>query len=199
LSWFLISVIGFVSILPVYFLSLEHNRLEKLFGENHVVLGNFLGAFSGWALFIFWTGIWVSPQPHFNLNPTGLMLSMVLMELSLTHLILGSIFFALAVYFGIRGIMDLGLKTSETHRPDKVVKTGIYSRVRHPQYLGGILGHFSMTLLFSGLYSLYITPLVASQIIVICLKEERELVREFGKEYEVYREEVPMLFPRIFE
>ena len=195
----MLSVIGFVSILPVYFLSLEHDRLEELFGKNDVAIGNFLGAFSGWALFIFWAGIWVSPQPHFNLNPKGMMLNMVFMELPLAHLIMGSIFFVLAVYFGIRGIMDLGMKTSETHRPEKVVKTGVYSRVRHPQYLGGILGHFSMTLLLSGLHSLYLTPLVVSEIIIICLKEERELIREFGNEYEEYRKEVPMLLPRIFD
>jgi protein-S-isoprenylcysteine O-methyltransferase Ste14 len=181
-------------ILPIYFLSLEHHKLEDIFGKRSVPIGNFLGIFSGWTLFVFWIGIWVSPQPRFNLDPMDLKICISTWEISLTHLVVGLLFLIPGVYFGVNGVLDLGMMTSETHRPEKVVKTGIYKRVRHPQYLGGILGHISMTFLFSGLYSLYFTPIVISEIIVLCLKEEKELIREFGQDYIDYKKRVPMLF-----
>lgn len=192
---FWLSVVGFLSILPIYFLSLEHVRLRKVFGERSTVVGNLLGVVSGWGFFVFWAGIWISPQPRFNLDPLGLMLKICFWDVPGFHLLVASVFFLPGVYFGVRGVMDLGLETSETHRPEKVVTSGVYSRVRHPQYLGGILGHFSMTFLFSGLYSLYLTPLVVSEVMIICWKEEKELIREFGREYQDYRERVPMLLP----
>jgi len=34
-------------------------------------------------------------------------------------------------------------------------------------------------------------------IFLISWKEEKELIREFGKEYEDYREKVPMLMPKL--
>jgi protein-S-isoprenylcysteine O-methyltransferase Ste14 len=102
-----------------------------------------------------------------------------------------------ALYFGLGGLAELGLKISETHRPEKVVTSGIYSRVRHPQYLGGLFGHISMTFLFSGLYSLYVTPLVIAEVYFIAQKEEKELIKEFGADYKKYQEKVPMFLVRM--
>jgi len=39
-------------------------------------------------------------------------------------------------WFGIKGVTETTLKVAETHRPDRIVTTGVYSIVRHPQYLG---------------------------------------------------------------
>jgi len=89
------------------------------------------------------------------------------------------------------------LKVAETHRTEKIVTTGVYSIVRHPQYLGGLLAHLGISLLLSALYSLLFTSLMLVLIYLISKKEEQELIREFGKEYERYKKKVPMLIPRL--
>jgi protein-S-isoprenylcysteine O-methyltransferase Ste14 len=53
-----------------------------------------------------------------------------------------------------------------------------------------------MTFIFSAWYSLLSTPLVIVLIYLISRKEEEELIREFGREYEDYKKRVPMLIPK---
>jgi protein-S-isoprenylcysteine O-methyltransferase Ste14 len=102
-------------------------------------------------------------------------------------------------WFGIKGVSETTLQTAETHRTETIVTTGIYLIVRHPQYLGGLLAHLGMVLLLSALYSLLITPLIVIVVYAISRKEEKELIKEFGKEYENYKKKVPMLIPRLSE
>jgi protein-S-isoprenylcysteine O-methyltransferase Ste14 len=89
----------------------------------------------------------------------------------------------------------MGLKAAETHRAEKLVSSGVYSRVRHPQYLGAILSHIGASFLLSGYYSLLVSPFVLAINYILCWKEEQEMIREFGEEYLKYRETVPMLIP----
>jgi protein-S-isoprenylcysteine O-methyltransferase Ste14 len=69
----------------------------------------------------------------------------------------------------------------------------VYKLVRHPLYLGFILAFWSGPsmsvghLLFAGVMTAYI--LVAIQL------EERDLVKQLGNRYAIYREQVPMLVP----
>ncbi len=49
----------------------------------------------------------------------------------------------------------------------------------------------------SAMYSLLFTPLMFVIVYLISRKEEKELIREFGEEYEDYKKNVPMLIPRI--
>ena len=106
--------------------------------------------------------------------------------------------FVVGAWFGIKGVIQTTLKVAETHRPKKVVIRGVYSIVRHPQYLGGILAHIGFSFLFSALSSLFATPLVIVLIYIISGKEEKELTKEFGSEYRDYQKKVPMLLPEIF-
>jgi protein-S-isoprenylcysteine O-methyltransferase Ste14 len=69
--------------------------------------------------------------------------------------------------------------------------------VRHPQYLGGLLAHLGISILLSAFYSLLLTPIMIALVYLISRKEEKEILREFGKEYEDYRDEVPMLIPKL--
>jgi len=71
----------------------------------------------------------------------------------------------------------------------------LYRYVRHPLYLGLLLGFWSVPvmtagrLLFAGGLSVYVLVGVAF--------EERDLVRQFGDRYRRYREQVGMLVPRV--
>jgi len=74
--------------------------------------------------------------------------------------------------------------------------TGIYSRVRHPQYFGWILAHVGISILLSALYSMLFSPVLIILVYLVSKKEENELIKEFGEEYEDYKRQVPMLIPR---
>jgi protein-S-isoprenylcysteine O-methyltransferase Ste14 len=192
---FAVCLAGFILILVPYFLSLEHWRLSQLFGEERgVIVGDTLGVVSGWGFFGFWIGLWIAPQDA--LPAAGYTVSVLGTEISLLYLLLSLVFLAPAFWLGLGGVRQLGLRVSETHRPVGVVSGRVYGLVRHPQYLGGVMGHLGVSLLLSSRDSLLVTPIVVCVVCLVCWKEEKELVREFGDDYREYQGRVPMLVPR---
>ena len=198
--WFYISLVGFVSIILLYFLSLEHLKLEEKYGKQQgEKIGEILGITSGWGFFLFWFGIWLSPQDRFIIpffQHSSLQTPLLNFKFYLVNLLIFIPFFIVAAWFGIRGVTDISLKVAETHRAEKVVSTGVYSIIRHPQYFGGILAHIGFSFLMSGLYSLLVTPLVIAVVYIISWKEEQELLKEFGQDYEEYKAKVSMFIPK---
>jgi len=91
----------------------------------------------------------------------------------------------------------IGLPEVSSRIEGKLVTKGPFSVVRHPTYL-------AHTLMFSGIF--FMTGAVAVGIItfidfllvyvLIIPLEEKELLKRFGKDYNLYREKVPKLFPR---
>ncbi len=197
---FILSLIGAIALLPVHFLSVEHTKLDARYGkEKGKRVGGYLGVISGWGYFLFLFGIWLSPQDQFMLpifDDVGIMV-MDMFSISGIDLLFGLVFIIPGAWLGIKGVRDLGLEASETHRADTIVTEGIYSKVRHPQYLGAMLSHIGISLLLSQLYALLVTPIIILRDFIACRKEERELIREYGERYQRYRKQVPMLLPRL--
>jgi len=88
----------------------------------------------------------------------------------------------------------LGIKP-ETNQ--KLIKDGIYARIRHPLYSALILGLIGF-LIFS--------PTYTNLVHVICILfylfigiyfEEKRLKNFFGQEYDDYKKQTPMLFPTL--
>ena len=199
--WFFICVLAVIAAIPLHFLSVEHLKLQERYGkEKGTKIGEIYGLISGWGFFFFWMGIWVSPQPRFTiqiLQNLSVLVPVVNFSIPLLHLVISISFLLLGAWLGIKGVKGVTLRVAETHRTDKIVTTGVYSIVRHPQHLGALLAHGGISFLFSAWYSLLFTPLMVVLIYLISRKEEEELVREFGKEYEVYKKRVPMLMPKL--
>ena len=197
---FVICVLGFIVVLLPYFLSLEHLKFEEKYGKQKAKrIGELLGVISGWSFFLLWFGIWLSPQYRFIIpffQDSSLQIPLLNFKIYLVNLLIFIPFFIVAAWFGIKGVIDTSLKVAETHRAEKVVTTGVYSIVRHPQYFGGILAHIGFSFLMSGLYSLLITPLVIAVVYIISWKEEQELLKEFGQDYEEYKAKVSMFIPK---
>jgi protein-S-isoprenylcysteine O-methyltransferase Ste14 len=201
--WFVVSVVGIITVVPIHFLSVEHLKLEKKFGpEKGKRIGSILGMVSGWGIFLFMIGLWISPQPQFFL-PIFVEIAFIVnltRDLSIwipyVQFIIAIVFIIPGAWLGIKGVTELGLKESETHHPEKVITTGLYSRMRHPQYTGAILSHIGISYLFAAYYSILMTPLVILVNYILCWKEEKELVREFGEDYENYQKSVPMFIPK---
>jgi len=85
-------------------------------------------------------GIWVSPQPRFTvpiLQNLSVSVPVVNFPIPLPHLIISAPFLVAGSRLGISGVKEVTLEVAVTHRAEKAVTTGVYSIVRHPQYLGG--------------------------------------------------------------
>ncbi len=193
-------MLGVIAVMPLHFLSVEHLKLEKRYGrQKGIRICEILGLISGWGFFIFWMGIWVSPQPRFTIpifHDLSVSLPVVDLSIPLLHLLIVAFTLVPGAFLGIEGVRETGLKAAETHRTKKIVTNGAYSIVRHPQYLGGLLAHVGISFLLSAWYSLISTPLMVLLIFLISNKEEEELTKEFGNEYENYKKKVPMLMPK---
>lgn len=197
--WLPLCVLGVIVSLPLHFASVEHLGLEARYGEERGRrIGEVLGVVSGWGFFASWIGIWVSPQPLFYL-PSGLpMIGAVLAHpISSIHLVLAVPLISLGAWLGVSGVREVTLRVAETHRTERIVTAGVYSLVRHPQYLGALIAHIGISFLLSVLYSLALTPMMVLVVYLISWKEEQELINEFGAEYEEYMGRVPILIPKL--
>jgi len=187
--------------MPIYFLSVEHIKLQDNYGkEKGLKIAMIFGYISGWGFFIFLFGLWISPQPTFEIKFLRLNLhlfSIFNYSIYLIHLLISIPLISMGAWLGIIGVKEITLKVAETHKPEKIISSGIYTRIRHPQYLGAILSHLGISVLLSSLFSLISSPLILLLIYFMSWKEEKELVKEFGKEYEIYMKKVPMFCPRL--
>jgi protein-S-isoprenylcysteine O-methyltransferase Ste14 len=77
----------------------------------------------------------------------------------------------------------------------RLVRTGIHARIRHPVYLGHLLMLAAWTI-GSGLLVLYALTVVAIVTGAIMIRlEERELAWRFGDDYRDYQSRVPAILP----
>jgi protein-S-isoprenylcysteine O-methyltransferase Ste14 len=88
--------------------------------------------------------------------------------------------------------------TTALEEVGKLVESGPYGWVRHPQYTFGFLMLGGWFLVWGAVYSLGTLPLIGGIIYIQALIEERYILeKKFGKEYIEYKKRVGMLIPRI--
>ena len=84
----------------------------------------------------------------------------------------------------------------EKRTGNKLMITGIHNYVRHPLYADTFLFIWGLLLLLP-YWSILIADSIITLYTLIGIRfEENKLVREFGKPYEDYKNEVPMIIPR---
>jgi len=88
---------------------------------------------------------------------------------------------------------------ASTGKEQKLIKTGIYAKVRHPIYLSGLILSLGFTLIAGNLYGLLFFILSLVAFVTRIKKEERELITRFGEEYKQYAKETPQLIPKLKE
>jgi len=72
----------------------------------------------------------------------------------------------------------------------KLVTTGLYGMIRHPQYLGLIFTVIAFDIQWPTIPTLIMSPILVYLYIRLARIEERELEGEFGSIYEIYRKRV---------
>ncbi len=93
------------------------------------------------------------------------------------------------VMFPRRGKVPRGKSFVHTSR---LVNTGIYAVIRHPQYTGGIYAIFITTLLWYPHWLFAILGAMGTALLYFSVREEdKYLVQKFGDDYVAYKEKVP--------
>lgn len=111
---------------------------------------------------------------------------------------LGWLILSLSAIFGWLPIYELrkhgGVPNGKSYvSTTRVVNTGVYSLVRHPQFLAGILIALSMMLISQHIHSV-VAGLIASVVFASEVPvEDRRNIEKFGEPYRVYMKEVPAL------
>jgi len=114
--------------------------------------------------------------------------------------LLGFIPILLSTYINFIARRDLARYWSPfatSGKEQKIIRDGIYSKVRHPIYLSGLILSLGFTLIAGNLYGLLFLILSLVAFVTRIKKEERELITKFGEEYEEYAKETPLLIPKL--
>ena len=112
--------------------------------------------------------------------------------------IVGYIFWGFSVIFGVLPILTFRRKgdvpeKSSYMNTTKVVDSGLYAIVRHPQFLAGIL--WSIALVFISQHwvvDILLLPVVVTTYLD-SLKANKVLIEKFGEDYAKYMKKVPGL------
>jgi protein-S-isoprenylcysteine O-methyltransferase Ste14 len=79
----------------------------------------------------------------------------------------------------------------------QLVTTGIYARIRHPQYLGFLLITLGLNVQWLTIITLLLWPILAVLYYRLAKTEDKEVEEKFGEEFQKYKRSVPMFIPRL--
>lgn len=77
-----------------------------------------------------------------------------------------------------------------------LVTQGVYTYIRHPQYVGLFLITVGFLLQWPTLLTLIMWPILMYAYYRLATKEERDLENQFGQEFIEYKQHVPAFIPR---
>lgn len=85
-------------------------------------------------------------------------------------------------------------KAQKTHT---LAITGLYARIRHPQYVGFVTIMFGFLLQWPTIITLVMFPVLVVMYTRLANQEEKEMVKIFGKTYEEYLKKTPAFIPKL--
>lgn len=85
----------------------------------------------------------------------------------------------------------------KAQRDHKLATTGVYARVRHPQYVGFITIMVGFLLQWPTLLTLVMFPILVAMYVRLARREEREVRAAFGIKWDRYAAETPAFIPRL--
>lgn len=85
----------------------------------------------------------------------------------------------------------------EAQHAGRLATTGLYARMRHPQYVGFALILLGLLLQWPTILTLAMFPVLLAMYAYLARTEEAEMLTRFGDEYRRYAARTPRFFPRI--
>ena len=165
----------------------------KIFFEK--LLGKYFRYYRlSYSIFVTITLFWLLYY-QYSFDCPLLIKSTVLKYISILFMVLPGIlimFISIKKYF----LLLSGVRSIFTPTPAAELKLdGIHHFVRHPLYSGTILFAWGLFFIFPFVNNLIAVGLLTLYVLVGISFEEKKLITEFGKEYEEYISNVPMLIP----
>ncbi|MBD3190227.1 MAG: DUF1295 domain-containing protein [Candidatus Heimdallarchaeota archaeon] len=99
------------------------------------------------------------------------------------------LFGLILAYLGFKQVFQ-----EERDSPEVITK-GVFGLIRHPTYLGAILIYVGWILTTLSLISLGMLVIIILFYNYIATHEEKVMVKQFGEEYETYKQGVPKWIP----
>ena len=87
----------------------------------------------------------------------------------------------------------------EAQQARRLATTGLYARMRHPQYVAFIVIMFGFLLQWPTLITLVMFPILVWVYVRLAKSEERDALAEFGSEYERYSDRTPAFVPALHQ
>ena len=110
-------------------------------------------------------------------------------------MLIGYILNVIGGFFIILGWRDIFTKYwGKPKNNRQLVTGGIYTFSRHPQYLGFILMTFGLLVHWATLPLLIMWPIMVYRYYTLARREEKEMIDEFGVDYENFMNQTPMFF-----
>ncbi|MCG8335977.1 MAG: isoprenylcysteine carboxylmethyltransferase family protein [Proteobacteria bacterium] len=129
----------------------------------------------------------------------GLIFSWPSLSFFPTSTILGGVLILLALVFHMVAEKDHRQAHERVENIEIIVKSGVYSKIRHPLYLSLIVLNAGIALAFGGLVTLAIALLTVFHWGAVSWKEEQILTERFQGEYSQYKKNVRWrMIPGIF-
>ena len=101
------------------------------------------------------------------------------------------------VIAGVLAWKSMKIVFGEVREKPAVIRKSVFNLVRHPIYLGAILGYLGLIILSLSLAATVVWVIIIVFYHFISRHEEKLLVEKFGKDYEDYMRQVPMWIPRL--
>jgi len=144
-----------------------------------------------------WIGIFTFSIPWFILPFTTQpkipeMFGIVITSIGLAFFIFGLVFSMRAS----RKIFEVVGRAGHAE-PSRLVTDGPYGFVRHPIYCGLFFAMLGWSLIWNGVYSILLMPILYFLFRIEAKLEEKQVEKKFGESYVTYRKKVPAFFPII--
>ncbi|MBU3978499.1 isoprenylcysteine carboxylmethyltransferase family protein [Patescibacteria group bacterium] len=109
-------------------------------------------------------------------------------------------FHILSIVFIIAGFSLLASAWDVLYKAQKknsLAKTGLYAYIRHPQYVGFVVIMFGFLLQWPTIPTLIMFPILVFMYKKLASVEEKEMSKNFGGEYEEYKNKTPPFLPSL--
>ena len=83
----------------------------------------------------------------------------------------------------------------EVQRKHRLATSGLYARIRHPQYVGFVMILLGFLLQWPTLLTLGMFPILVYMYYRLAIREEQDMLAQFGDAYRKYKAQTPAFFP----